>query len=129
MFAFLPKSFRLVQGVRCRSDFVEPLAQVTMIGAAERCERIEEMVVSRYAGRRNETAHGEGVDQCVEQMLILIGVCGGDCTASTVCFVRILFGPRLRFCERKRCEVHAQMIFRRGTDPGFRVDSAAQMIV
>ncbi|MBA0085539.1 MAG: hypothetical protein HRJ53_11130 [Acidobacteria bacterium Pan2503] len=114
--------------VRADGDFVEPLAQVTVIGAAELCERIEEVVVSRYAGGRNETAHGEGVDQRVEEMLILVSVGCGDLAASAVCF-GVLFGPSLRFCERKRCKVHAQMIFRRGTDPGFRIDGAAQMIV
>src|SRR5215472_18520572 len=123
--------FEILFVLRIRADgyFVEPLAQVTMIGAAELCERIEEVVVSRYTGRRNETARGEGVDQRVEEMLILVSVGCGDLAASAVCFGGILFGPSLRFRERKRCKVHAQMIFRRGTDPGFRIDGAAQMIV
>jgi hypothetical protein len=50
---------------RAVSDFIQPFAGMTRIGAAKFRERAEEMVVAAVAFGRDEVAHGEGIDQPV----------------------------------------------------------------
>jgi len=40
-------------------DFVEPFAEVAVIGAAKFIKSVKEMIVAGDAGGRNEAAHGE----------------------------------------------------------------------
>src|SRR5579864_4782967 len=118
---------------------------MAMVGGAELREGVEKVVVAGYTWRRNETAHREGIDQCVEKMLAilsigtvrrnidgalaLIGVGRWDFSVSATCWRRGAVGCDFRSDKRKGSEVHAEMIFRGGTDPRLRVDGAAQVIV
>ena len=58
-------------------DLVEPLGGVGLIDAAEAVEGGEELVVAADAGGGDETAHGEGVDEGVVELLIVEGIGGG----------------------------------------------------
>src|SRR5207237_7960930 len=69
----------------------------------------------------NEAAHRKDIDQRVVKRLSDHGVgCGTHAAyAASVSWLG----------ERKRSYVDAELVFRRGANPGFRVDGATQMIV
>ena len=60
-----------------------------MIRAAKLGEGIEKVVVAGHAGGRYETAHGECVDQRVEEVLVLVGVRSGNFAVSAARIARL----------------------------------------
>src|SRR5438874_11611436 len=110
-----------ILGVGPRGDFVEPLAEMAVVGAATLFEGLVEVIVTGHAGRWNEAAYGKGMDQRVVKRLIFVGVGCGKLAASAASVSWL--------GERKRSYVDAVLVFRRGANPGFRVDGATQMIV
>ncbi len=94
--------------------------------AAEFPERIEEMIVAAFAARGNEAAHREGVDQRVVEMLIVVGMFGGNFALAAR---RRRSGIGRSFCDDE-CQlrgVHAEIVFGGGADEGFGVNGAGEM--
>ena len=121
-----------VLNILCRGaggDFVEPLAFVAVIDAVEFIERVEEMIVAAGAGGGNEAAHRERVDECVVEMLILVGLRGGDVAG----FTRRAFGALDGFVfglgKGERAWIDAELIFGGGANPGLGVDGTAEVTV
>src|SRR5260370_10118970 len=86
------------------------------------------MIVRRQSCRGHEAAHGECIHESVKEMLVFVSVCRRDFPVSAELLRSAARrAPRLR--ESELGKIDAQMIFGGGANPGFRVNSAAQMIV
>src|SRR6266513_4399661 len=86
------------------------------------------MIVRRRSWRRHKPAHGECIHECVKEMLVFVSVCRRDFPVSAG-LLRSAARRALRLRESELGNIDAQMIFGCGANPGFRVNSAAQMIV
>src|SRR6266403_1445464 len=115
--------------VSASSDLIDPLAEMAMIGPAEFREGIEEVIVPRHSRRGHETAHGESIHERVKEMLVFVSAFRRDSVVSAHGLVRSAASRGLRLRESKLGNIDAQMIFGCRANPGFRVNSAAQMIV
>src|ERR1700693_484535 len=60
----------LILAIGTSGDFVEPFAEMTFRNSAELDNGVEKMIVTSDSGRRNESAHGESVDQVVIKILV-----------------------------------------------------------
>src|SRR5271155_6260283 len=89
-------------------------------------ESIEEMIVAADAGRWDETAHGECVNERVIEMLILIGMSRGDVAVAAYRLRRETVRHGARLGERKRDEGHAEIVFGGGPGPGVRGNRARE---
>ncbi len=90
-----------------RGDFVEPVAFVVFVCAVKSVERVEEMVVACRAGGGNKTAHRERVDQLVIEMLIFVGLGGGDVARFARRALCCVVGFVLRLGEGQRRRIDA----------------------
>src|SRR2546430_7767983 len=86
------------------------------------------MIVCRRSWRRHKPAHGECIHECVKEMLVFVSVCRRDFPVPAG-LLRSAARRALRLRESELGNIDAQMIFGCGADPGFRVNSTAQMIV
>src|SRR5216683_5385292 len=86
------------------------------------------MIVRRHSWRRHEAAHGECIHERVKEMLVFVSVCRRDSPVSAE-LLRSAARRALRLRESELGKIDAQMIFGCGANPGFRVNSAAQVIV
>src|ERR1700675_4537908 len=73
----------LILAIGAGSDFVEPFAKMSFRNSAELDKGVEKMIVASDAWRRNETAHGESVDQAVIKTLVFQRVGGGNFSIRT----------------------------------------------
>ncbi len=94
------------------------------IGAAEFLEGAEEMVMSGVALGRDETAHGEGVDQGVVELLVLIDGRGRDRALSAA---RRSATSGLRLVEGARRCVNAKLVVDRVPDQRLGEHGAVEM--
>ena len=92
-------------------------------------EGVEEMIVGADAGGGHETAHGECVNERVVEMLIRSGESRGDIAVAADGLRREAVGHGTRLEEGVRGEVHAEIVFGAGANPGFGVDRAGEMVV
>ncbi len=99
-----------------RGDFIDPLAYVALMDAAEAVEGVKKLIVSANPGGRNEVAHGECVDQRVIEMLVFQSIAHGNCARSTC---------RLWLEEGHGRGGDAEIVFHSILNECFRVDSAA----
>jgi hypothetical protein len=99
------------------------------ISAAEFREGVKKMIVPGYPRRRYVAAHRERIDQRIIKVLILERLIGRYFSVLARRLSWTSFRRMRRFAERKRHRVDAQSILGSGANPGFGVDSAAEMIV
>src|ERR1700740_1422142 len=97
--------------------------------AVEFREGVEEVIVATDAGRGDKAAHRECVNERVVEMLIGEGVSGGNIavTANWLRWEAVRHGARLE--KRVSDEVHAEIVFSGGANPGFGVNRAGEMVV
>ncbi len=110
-------------------DFVEKFAGVDVRNAVEFREGVEEMIVAADAGGGDETAHGECVNERVVEMLIGHGVSGGDIAVAADGLRREAVRHGARLEKRVGGEIHAEIVFGGGANPGFGVDRAGEVVV
>jgi len=102
---------------------------VRFIEAAEAIEGGEELVVATDAGAGDETAHGEGVDESVIEVLLLEGLVGTNIAFATDRLRRQAARGAIIFCEAEGGGVDAEQIGRSVFDEGFGIDGAGEMHV
>ena len=102
--------------------FINPFADVALVGAAEFVEGIEEMIVPGFACFGNEGPHGEGVDQIVVELLILGNAGCGD-------KIRVADARRHRLCKCQLCRIDAQSVFTSGANERLGVDCSGEVNV
>jgi hypothetical protein len=115
--------------VSASGHLVDPLAEMAMIGPAEFRKGIEKVIVRGHSRRRHEASHGESIHERVKEVLVFVSVCRRDFAAPAHGLLPSAPRIGLRLRESELGNIDAQMIFGCGANPGFRVNSAAQMIV
>jgi len=110
-------------------DFVEPLAGVGFIEAAEAGEGGEELVVTADAGAGDEAAHGEGVDESVVEFLILEDAVGAGAAFTADGLGRDAPGDGVGLEEGVGVEVDAEAIDGGLLEEGFGVDGSGEVHV
>jgi hypothetical protein len=112
----------LVLGGGARGDFVEPSAAI-VFEATEAVEGGEELVVTADAGAGDETAHGEGVDKSVVEVLVFEDGGGGDGGRDAGCGAISSGG----WNELEQGGVNTKALGDGFGDEGFCVDGAGEM--